>query len=488
MYTCAICSFATGVVQQYVVHYRSHRHLYNFRFPCRINGCINTFATYAAFRTHIYRQHDSAGKRASVSRFRDLATKLTCDLNFCGESFNGLAEFLVHLKSHLKRGDTVKCPFDKCVKQFSKNASFTAHLSRNHRFRSVESIRSCYIASSSSTENENDIMQNVNDVVDNCTLECDDSNTSVCTCDDDDDLPVHYAETVGRFYLMLQGKLLVPAKTIQKIVEEMSTIHDLGQENLMKNLQRVLASNGMTEDQSTRVIKDLSVHDLFKQLHDLKSGTLRSVHMRKKFFQSKFSYIEPVAIKLGRNSYANDVWYHYVPIKESLCILLQDSSVREQIDNPLPVEDGVLQDLADGSVCKTNVLFCENRNALRIILYQDSFEVVNPIGSAKKKHKLLAVYFTLANLYPWNRSSVDQLQLILLCRESHCKQFSKDEVFRNLVDDLKDIEQTGLKCDDTYIKGSVICISGDNLGSHYIGGFVENFASTSHFCRYCLIT
>jgi hypothetical protein len=61
-------------------------------------------------------------------------------------------------------------------------------------------------------------------------------------------------------------------------------------------------------------------------------------------------------------------------------------------------------------------------------------------------------------------------------------------VLRNLVDDLKDIEQTGLKCGDTYLKGSVICISGDNLGSHYIGGFVENFSSTSHFCRYCLIT
>jgi hypothetical protein len=49
--------------------------------------------------------------------------------------------------------------------------------------------------------------------------------------------------------------------------------------------------------------------------------------------------------------------------------MLQDTSVREQIDYPLSVEDGVLQDLADGSVCKTNVLFCENRNALRIILY-----------------------------------------------------------------------------------------------------------------------
>jgi hypothetical protein len=156
--------------------------------------------------------------------------------------------------------------------------SFTAHLSRNHRFRSDESVRSCYIASSSSTQNANDILQNVNDVVDNCPLKCGYCNTSVYTYDDNDNFPVHHAETVGRFYLMLQGKLLVPTKTIQNFFEEMSTIDDLGQENLMKNLQRVLAANGMTEDQSTGVIKDLGVHDLFKQLHDLKSGTLHSVH------------------------------------------------------------------------------------------------------------------------------------------------------------------------------------------------------------------
>jgi hypothetical protein len=34
----------------------------------------------------------------------------------------------------------------------------------------------------------------------------------------------------------------------------------------------------------------------------------------------------------------------------------------------------------------------ENPNALQILLYQDEFEVVNPLGSAKGKHKLFAVY------------------------------------------------------------------------------------------------
>ena len=33
----------------------------------------------------------------------------------------------------------------------------------------------------------------------------------------------------------------------------------------------------------------------------------------------------------------------------------------------------------------------------------------------------------------------------------------------------------------------MICIAGDNLGSHMIGGFKQNF-SASHICRYCDMT
>jgi len=61
-------------------------------------------------------------------------------------------------------------------------------------------------------------------------------------------------------------------------------------------------------------------------------------------------------------------------------------------------------------------------------------------------------------------------------------------VFRHMIDDLKDLELNGISHEGTVVKGTIACIAGDNLGSHYIGGFVENFASSPHFCRYCLIT
>lgn len=58
-----------------------------------------------------------------------------------------------------------------------------------------------------------------------------------------------------------------------------------------------------------------------------------------------------------------------------------------------------------------------------------------------------------------------------------------------LVNDLKDLELNGVTLSDGKVyKGTLCAIAGNNLGSHNIGGFVENFSRSSHFCRYCDIS
>ena len=85
--------------------------------------------------------------------------------------------------------------------------------------------------------------------------------------------------------------------------------------------------------------------------------------------------------------------------------------------------NGILTDIHDGLVMKNHVLFKSKTAMINIILYQDSFELVNPLGSAKGKHKTLSVYLSLGNLYPHNRSTVDQMQLVMLCLELDFKLF-----------------------------------------------------------------
>lgn len=80
------------------------------------------------------------------------------------------------------------------------------------------------------------------------------------------------------------------------------------------------------------------------------------------------------------------------------------------------------------------------------------------------------------------------MQLVLLCREQDFKFFGQDLVMGQLIKDLKDLELSGIQTASGEIRKAIVCaIAGDNLGSHAIGGFVENFSSSSLFCRFCEI-
>ncbi len=94
---------------------------------------------------------------------------------------------------------------------------------------------------------------------------------------------------------------------------------------------------------------------------------------------------------------------------------------------------------------------------------------------------------TLAEIAPHNRSSIDPMQLVMLCREEDFQFFGQEKVFSTLVSDLKQMEENGIEYGDEKVKGCVIAITGDNLGSHSIGGFTESFSKSTHFCRYCVI-
>uniref|UniRef100_A0A1A8BQ80 Uncharacterized protein n=1 Tax=Nothobranchius kadleci TaxID=1051664 RepID=A0A1A8BQ80_NOTKA len=148
----------------------------------------------------------------------------------------------------------------------------------------------------------------------------------------------------------------------------------------------------------------------------------------------------------------------------------------------------LLEDVSDGQNVKDNLLLQQYPSSLSLMLYQDAFEVVSPLGPGKTKHKILAVYMTLGEILPHNRSSVDAMQIVSLCREADFKTFGHNKVFASLIADLKDLEETGfLAADGNMIKAVLIAFLGGNLGSHCVGGFTENFSCSKHFCRYCLV-
>ena len=171
-----------------------------------------------------------------------------------------------------------------------------------------------------------------------------------------------------------------------------------------------------------------------------------------------------------------------------MAALFKSESVREQYAATRfqPSTVNLYQDVRDGEGVQSNLLLKTEPSSVGLVLYQDAFEVVRFTWFRGKKHKVLAVYSTLTDILPDNRSTINQIQLVLLCREQDFKYFGMNNVFEPLVKDLKVLEEKGIVINDgSVVKGTLVAISGDNLGSHSIGGFLEHFSWANHFCRYC---
>lgn len=475
MITCRFCSKTLLTLRGYVLHCRVHRNEPRCFFQCVGVDCKRSFCTYAAFKAHFYRQHNVPEPPHS----RAVVTDLKCAISLCSRQFHTAKELVHHLKEHVVEGRAVSCPVIGCKNVFTKKSSFTAHMSRKHRECSLENISDMYRETVSQSTSTVTLCEDASQIsVDPQTSE---------NCE----LPQNFNETFLRniclFYLKLQGQLLLPASTIQTIVEEMQNVHELGQDFTISKLCSLLKDEmSLTDDAVTKICDCVRDSDLFSACHQ---GPLRTTYSRTQTFKNMFKYTEPKKLTLGIDENMTQRYAYYIPVKQTLNTLLESELWKNTVCQQSKETDSQeFSDMHDGQTYKSNKFFNENPGCLKIILYQDAFEIANPLGSAKKKHKVLAVYLSVANLPAYVRSNTNHMSLVLLCGEKDLKQFGCAKVFSEMLEDLKDLEENGISVDSKSIKGALYCIAGDNLGSHSIGGFTENFSRSKYFCRYCEIT
>ena len=389
------------------------------------------------------------------------------------------------MKSHIDSGIQVKCPFESCLKSFSKKSSFTSHVSRYHKTGSIQINQDHQNEQSEFNVSLSESVDLSSDDVALMSSDEIDPNIMLDTIVTQQEFSHNFA----LFCLKLQAELLIPQSTVQCIVEELQVMHDVVSESSILKLKNKLQEEGMPENTILAVIDHMKSSYEWGNVLNKESGSLRSVHLRKCYYQTHMNYVRPETVCLGRDHIRGAVCYHYVPVKKTLMMLMNDKAVQNHVQQlHQSCKTGLLSDYTDGTAFKKNDFFKANSRSLHLILFQDAFQVVNPLGSSKKKYKILAVYLSLGNLPPQLRSSTNQMQLVLLCLEKDFKEFGQEKVFGRLIKDLKDVEQTGVETPVGLLKGSVVAITGDNLGSHCIGGFTENFSTTPHFCRYCNIT
>lgn len=126
---------------------------------------------------------------------------------------------------------------------------------------------------------------------------------------------------------------------------------------------------------------------------------------------------------------------------------------------------------------------------ISLALYIDEFEVCNPLGTSRKIHKIVAVYWVILNVPTKFRAGLTSIQLRVLGKSVDVKKFGYENFLEPLIKDLKHVEQHGVFVEalKRSVGAKLFCVCADHLGAHGLAGFRECFI-VDKFCRFCLIS
>lgn len=154
-----------------------------------------------------------------------------------------------------------------------------------------------------------------------------------------------YLSNFAQLFLKLEFQFTISASTIEYIIAGEFNNHEQSQDIIKQNLKKRLVEQEITPEKINDIVTKVFQSDLF----------------------SKHKY------------------FYYVPIAETIKAMYKDKSVLNDLSfTSNNSRESLLSDIDDGKAIRNNKLLNENPETLKIILYQDSFEVVNPIGAAKK--------------------------------------------------------------------------------------------------------
>lgn len=144
-----------------------------------------------------------------------------------------------------------------------------------------------------------------------------------------------------------------------------------------------------------------------------------------------------------------------------------------------------------GSILKIIFFFQKYKHAIRIQLYYDELEIVNPLSSKTGIHKLGVFYYTIQNLPPQINSELSSIHVLLFCCHLDIRKYEMKKILSPFLEDLITLESDEgvsiLLGEEKYIlRASLAAFCRDGLAVHEVFNFLS--PSSNLFCRMCLYT
>jgi hypothetical protein len=263
---------------------------------------------------------------------------------------------------------------------------------------------------------------------------------------------------------------LAVAKIAREILEFGTKVHKEFEAQMLNLIQQMDLSPRQDE-----LLREKLAMSPFEDLQD----HFRSYYMIEKVLKESptVKYQEPKQIQLGDNK---KVTFQYISVVDTISTIVADPGFKREN----PSEDGLLRGVRDGTIYKENEFFLQNPEALTIELYSDAFEITNPLGASRGIHKIVNVYFSLAELPKGINSKIENKFLVLSAKNAHMKTY-KEDIYKPLIADLKRLE-SGVLVNGEIIKAGLLSHVGDNLEIHSVVGLSQCFSS-GYICRLCEI-
>lgn len=482
-WTCKYCIFDSTKKEIIIQHYQL-KHGHHGRtcpLPCIYQKCVCSFRTRVALNRHLSRCH----RKSSVDYVN---TRVKCNLCSFLEACN-VKQYFSHLGIHLKNNEAVHCPFKNCSFQTRVYSTFVAHRSRSHRSQNCEHFKAELI--SCEIEEVEQMIEDTDDQSED-RLPSEDLWQPVQSSpfNSSSDLAVEdlIKHRLASLFLRMESILHVSKTAIQEIVEELGSIGSNVGELAKMSVKRILNGHNCSLDSSVISAITETVLETNPLVFLSKRGPLSSMYKRTSFYKENFTVIEPVEYSLDASRKKSFV---YVPILKVLTALLNRSDVLDKVLQTGQVDSWKhseqIKTFRDGLYFKDNEFLFSEELRIALGLYIDDFEVCNPLGTSRKKHKLCAIYWVIANLPGRYRSTLSSIYLATLCKTTDVKEYGYNKILEPLLSDVQVLEQHGVFVQTlgASIRGTILYVSADNLGAHSLGGFQESF-STNKFCRFCL--
>nr|XP_054600874.1 uncharacterized protein LOC129164486 isoform X2 [Nothobranchius furzeri]XP_054600875.1 uncharacterized protein LOC129164486 isoform X2 [Nothobranchius furzeri] len=478
---CKLCTKVLPVKTDILKHYRLHHGTYGHScaLPCIHVECPCSFKNWSSLRSHLSRSHQAVHSLKS-----QVDVSYTCIL--CQkQGFPSEKDFFEHLGHHLKNNETVKCVFTGCNHQTNIYGTFATHKHRKHTPHSLKDFKPGIICQGQLPHTEEALVfETYSGVGDHGEGNCEVSRAN--TQSEEEDRSLLVIDYIASLLLKLESVHLVSVRCIDELVDDLYFISS----SATKSSVRDIVVSHLTKTNQT--IDETFVSSLVEELCKSNplslalnsGGPLSSSFRRRDYFKKNFEVVEPIECILEPKEKS---CFQYVPILQSLTQLLAKQNIREKIlskERELP--STLYKSYRDATIYKDNSFYSEELR-ISLLLYIDDFEICNPLGTSRKKHKITAVYWTFNNNPLSSRSTLNSVYLVLLCKAVDIKKYGYDQVLAPLLKDIAILEQDGIYISTLgqNVKGSVLCVAADNLGAHSISGLVENF-SGPFVCRFCL--